>query len=356
MNKIQVVIGEQDEQFLVHLVNMMENGFKDSIDARCFSRPEHFLKYLHNNGGDVILVDEKFGVNAQELGTGQCGYLCDSNDIHAVNGCKVVGKYQHPDEIYKQIMDIHLNGGLVPAKEPAAPCEVVLLQGFSGGTGVSTVAAAASMYSAGSGTRTFYLNLEDMGSAQDFFHAQGTAGLDDILDALKSDPDSLSGRVAEYALTDSGSGVSFFLSTASAAAMAALTEGDWMEILGALRRSGAYGRIFVDCGFALDGRHLAMMEAADKIAVVTDGSEPANTKFYRAFAALSPASQPEHPSLTAKMVLLYNAFSSSKSSRRLENLNLPVVGTIPPVKHALVAEIIQVMLSRQNIFERLLHL
>ena len=31
MNKIPVVIGEQDEQFLVHLVNIMENGFKEYI-------------------------------------------------------------------------------------------------------------------------------------------------------------------------------------------------------------------------------------------------------------------------------------------------------------------------------------
>ena len=40
MNKIHVVIGEQDEQFLVHLVNIMENGFKEYIEAHCFSKPE----------------------------------------------------------------------------------------------------------------------------------------------------------------------------------------------------------------------------------------------------------------------------------------------------------------------------
>ena len=56
------------------------------------------------------------------------------------------------------------------------------------------------------------------------------------------------------------------------------------------------------------------------------------------------------------MILFYNRFSSSKSSSRLDGIDLPVVGTMPPVKHALVREIIQVMLSRQNIFERLLQL
>ena len=67
-----------------------------------------------------------------------------------------MGKYQRPDAIYAQIMDIYANGGLAPVPEtepepefqpePAGPCEVILVQSFSGGTGASTFAAAASMY------------------------------------------------------------------------------------------------------------------------------------------------------------------------------------------------------------------
>ena len=110
MNKIHVVIGEQDEQFLVHLVNIMENGFKEYIEAHCFSKPEFYLKYVRNNGGDVFLVDENFGVGAGELGQENCGYLCDSNDEPVLKGYKTVGKYQRPNAIYAQIMDIYANG------------------------------------------------------------------------------------------------------------------------------------------------------------------------------------------------------------------------------------------------------
>ena len=117
MNKIHVVIGEQDEQFLVHLVNIMENGFKEYIEAHCFSKPEFYLKYVRNNGGDVFLVDENFGVGAGELGQENCGYLCDSNDEPVLKGYKTVGKYQRPDAIYAQIMDIYANGGLAPVPE-----------------------------------------------------------------------------------------------------------------------------------------------------------------------------------------------------------------------------------------------
>lgn len=263
-------------------------------------------------------------------------------------------------------MDIYANGGLasVPEAEPepefqpepAGPCEVILVQSFSGGTGASTFAAAASMYSASQETRTFYLNLEDSGSSEDFFTAQGSERIDGVLAEMQKETGNFAGFAASHAQTDAGTGVSYFLPSANAVAMARLTAEDWLRLLNALKQSGSYERIFVDCGFGLDERHLAMMDAADKIVVVTDGSEPANTKFYRAFDAVLELQEQNQMNLTARMVLLYNCFSSSKSSSRLEYVELPVVGTIPPVKHALVREIIQVMLERQNIFERMLQL
>ena len=240
--------------------------------------------------------------------------------------------------------------------EPAGPCEVILVQSFSGGTGASTFAAAASMYSASQETRTFYLNLEDSGSSEDFFTAQGSERIDGVLAEMQKGTGNFAGFAASHAQTDAGTGVSYFLPSANALTMARLTAEDWLRLLNALKQSGSYERIFVDCGFGLDERHLAMMDAADKIVVVTDGSEPANTKFYRAFDAVLELQEQNQMNLTARMVLLYNCFSSSKSSSRLEYVELPVVGTIPPVKHALVREIIQVMLERQNIFERMLQL
>lgn len=46
MNRIHVVIGEQDERFLLHLANILENGFKEYVEAHCFSKPEYFSKFI----------------------------------------------------------------------------------------------------------------------------------------------------------------------------------------------------------------------------------------------------------------------------------------------------------------------
>ena len=49
------------------------------------------------------------------------------------------------------------------------------------------------------------------------------------------------------------------------------------------------------------------------------------------------------------MMLLYNKFSSSKSSSEITDLHIPVIGTIPPIKHALVKEIINYILTQDEI-------
>ena len=363
MNRIHVVVGEQDQRFLLHLANILENGFKEYIEPHCFGKPEFFTKYIGKNGADVILADENFGVDLESLGLENCGYLCDSPEVKSMGGFKTICKFGHPDEIYAGIMDIHACGGRIRQEEseevlpePVTDCQVILVQSFSGGTGASTFAAAASMYSAQKGTQTFYLNLEDLGNSEDFFSANSEEGMDDVLEALRAGHVNLADFAAERAQIDAKTGVSYLKSSARAWTMAQTDAADWMELVNALKASGSYQRIFVDCGFGLDQRHLSMMDAADKIVAVTDGSGTANTKFRRGLEALSLWERQEDKNITGKMLLFYNRFSSSKSSSRLEDISLPVVGTMPPVKHALVGEIIQVMLSRQNLFERLFQL
>ena len=54
-----------------------------------------------------------------------------------------------------------------------------------------------------------------------------------------------------------------------------------------------------------------------------------------------------------RMKLLYNRFSSSKSSSEISELPIPVIGKFPPIKHALVGEIIDYMMTKQDVFQRL---
>ena len=70
MNRIHVVIGEQDERFLLHLANILENGFKEYVEAHCFSKPEYFSKFIGKNDVDVIFqVPGMWKTDAQSTGS-----------------------------------------------------------------------------------------------------------------------------------------------------------------------------------------------------------------------------------------------------------------------------------------------
>ena len=66
----------------------------------------------------------------------------------------------------------------------------------------------------------------------------------------------------------------------------------------------------------------------------------------------SPESQTQYHFLHRTPLALLR-FSSSKSSNELPGGLLPVIGVFPPVKHALVNEIIQIMLTKTELFEKL---
>ena len=84
-----------------------------------------------------------------------------------------------------------------------------------------------------------------------------------------------------------------------------------------------------------------------------DGGETANSKFQRAMEALLILEKQTKLNVTGSMAVVYNRFSSSKSSSEIPGLRIPVLGKIPPIKHALVHEIIDYMLGQQELFETL---
>ena len=63
---------------------------------------------------------------------------------------------------------------------------VVIFTSPCGGVGTSTVAAACAIAHANMGKRVFYLNLEQCGTTDVFFQAEGNATMSDVIYSLKS--------------------------------------------------------------------------------------------------------------------------------------------------------------------------
>ncbi len=353
--QIRLVIGEQDKRYLDNFVLYLEKNYLDKIEILSFSDPDFLREYFQSGSADVTLLDEAFGISAEEAQKyGKFAYLSDTADGKRLDGIRRIVKFKKPDLIYKDILDLYAEGGYRTAYLTGTENQInmTLVTGFSGGTGISSFAAALSRQYARRGRKVLYLNLETLGNSEDFFQGSGAYTFEEVLFALKSQRTDL-GLKLESAARKDLSGVFYFAPCTSAMYMMEMTNENIQTLLETLKKIDLYEDVVVDLNFRMDKAYINTMELADQIVLVQDGGASSNSKFYRAVEALKIIEQQEHTELLGKMKLVYNRFSSSKSSTELTGVVFPVIGKIQPVKHASLQEIIDFMQTKQELFDRL---
>jgi len=350
--QIRLSIGIKDQQYLNLLLNFFERNYMDVLELYSFSSPERLISHLSEVQTDMILMEEGFGIDFQKVQRyGKVLWLCEGSG--GPEGGRHIAKYRKPELIYKDILDFYADcGGKSAQRGESRLSKMVLITGFSGGCGSSTVAAAAAKYLSLEGYRVLYLNLENTGSSSCFFSGAGNYCFDDVIYAIKSQKADLRLKLESTVRRD-GSGVYFFESCKNSMYMLELSKDDRLKILSELQKMGVYQYVILDTDFILGEDITGIMDCMNRVIVVSDGTETANAHFIKAYEALDILQKQTGRSLNGKLALLYNKFSSSKSSSQLNEVRLPVLGVFPPVKHALVKEIIEVMLDKKDIFEKM---
>lgn len=224
--RIKLVIGEQDKRYLSMLTMFMEQNHMDQVEVQAFSKPELFLKNVSETTPDVVLVDESFEVNIDEIkGSSVVAYLCDavSNADERRNGIRCIEKFKKPDLIFKDLLNLYAErGGTLEISGNNDGTEFIMVTGFSGGTGASTFAAALAHKSALMDKKVLYLNLERLGMSSVFFDGEGTYNFDEVIYALKSQKTSLALKLQSAVRKDS-SGVYYYAPCSSPMYMILLT-------------------------------------------------------------------------------------------------------------------------------------
>lgn len=353
--QIRLVIGEQDSRYLNNLVLYLEKNHMDKLEIFSFSKPEMLQVYLKDGVADIILVGEDFGINAETLSSyGTTAYLTDGEGSNVSDNVRKIAKFKKPDLIYKDILDLYAEGGKrqIFRSNSQKTGHITLVTGVSGGTGSSTFAAALAKKYALRGKKVLYLNMEPTGMASDFFDGVGDYHFEDVIFALKSRRTDVRLKMESAVRTDP-SGVHFFEPCTNSMYMLELTHEDIMKLINTLESGLGYDNIIVDMNFRLTKEFMEIMGHMHRIILVQDGGETSNSKFERTMEALQIMEEKDKTNVTGVMCLLYNRFSSSKSSSEIKGLRIPVIGKYPPVKHAYVKEIIQFMLEKQEVFDNL---
>ncbi len=352
--KIKLAILEKDTGYLNRIVNVFGTKYADKIQLYSFTDPQTALETIESAKIDVLIASETIELDLNKLPK-RVGfaYFVESQDIDMLNGQRAVCKFQKADLIYKSILSIYSeNAGNVSGfKQGDENNKLIVFAPVSGGTGASTAAAACAMRFAARGKKTLYLNLEKFGASDNFFTAEGQFDMSDIVFALKSKKTNLAIKL-ESCVRQADNGVYFYSQTKIALDMLELSTDDINRLVTELQVMGLYDYIILDCDFSIDKNSLTILNKADNIVWVSDGSEISNTKLIRAYNALVTMEQNSESSIAGRIVTIYNKFSN-KIGSKVEEPEIKNIGGAPRYQHATLHQVLE-QLYNMDMFDKLM--
>ncbi len=352
--KIKLAILEKDSNYLNRIVAAFNTKYSENFEIYSFTDAAVAMENLETAKIEVLLASDDFDIDAEQLPR-RCAmaYLVASSDIETYNNQRAIAKFQKVDLIYKQILSIYSEqaGNMSRMVFGDDATKVLAFQSVSGGCGASTMAAACALRFAAEGKKTLYLNLETCGSSEFFFRAEGQFGMSDVIFALKSRKTNLALKL-ESCVKQDARGVYFYSPAKVALDMLELNSEDILRMIAELKLTGSYDVIILDLSFSLKKDDLAVLEKAQRIVWVGDGSEISNAKFITAYNALKLLGSNSDTPLYARIHCVYNKFGS-KTSQTISGIDVKTLGGAPRYEQA-TSEMIITKLSQMAMLDGLL--
>lgn len=306
--KIKLALLDNDTQYLNRLVTVFNDKYADKLETYSFTGLSYALKAVADAKINILAADESFDIDLEELPK-SCGlaYLTGDTVIETVKDKPAICKYQKADELYRQILDVFAESAdrNYVFKAGSGNTSLILFSSPAGGTGTSTLAAAAAAHYAQKGLRVLYLNYECFGGANTYFPASGK-DFGDIIYALKSKKNNLPLKLESCLTQDASTGVCFYPQSKLALDMLELAAEEKLRLTEELLCSDLFDKIILDADFSLQPDFLSLARFADKWVWCTDGSASANAKTSRAYNALQILEQAEEGDLEQKVLLFGN--------------------------------------------------
>lgn len=352
--KIKLAILEKDQSYLNRIVSAFSTKYADKLEIYSFTDPQVAISTLDNSRIDVLVASDAFEIDIKSL-PARCAfaYFVDSADIDTENDQRAICKFQKADLIYKQIISLYSEkaGSISGLKLGDDSAKIIVFASPCGGTGASTMAAACAKHFASNGKNTLYLNLENYGSSDVYFQADGQFDMSDIIFALKSKKTNLSLKL-EGSVKQDQCGVNFYSQSKLALDMLELTPEDLLRLVSEIKLTGSYDRIVIDMDFSMNKEIMKIYRQAHAWVWVGDGSETSNMKIFRAYNAIATLEAKAESPLTNRLCLIYNKFSS-KSSKALDGIELKNIGGAPRYEHASVEQVLD-QLKSMDMFDKII--
>ncbi len=335
--RLRVALLTTDNLYASRLVQRFQEKYSAILEMSQFSNADSALRNLEANRTDVLLCD---GMTLPEpLPRGCIAIELTESTSRATREDRCLLKYQRAEDIYKSMLS-RVDGTLdMPAGERTTGIMVFLSP--AGGCGSSTAAVTAALYFTRQGKQVLYIDCDPFSDPAAFF-PETTQGMRQLLLGLKRRSDNTVNLLLESVVSTSPEKVNYIGTTTQPEDLLTVT-GDLSDFF--LRQTvdaGKFDWIILDLPAYPSETVQRIMQLANYLIVISDGSTRANLSLSRFHAYLQNLDERQGSHLCRHLRLLYNRFSS-RNSKEYTASDIPGLGGFGRVENGNPMDIVRIL-------------
>lgn len=318
--KIHLLIADADNDYVEHLSNVLTENYADMFEVSVCSSQKSIIEFLGRRKVDIVLLDPEFVPDIKTDDMKLALLLWDGSSSLDTESLELrhIRKYQRISVLVSLILEQYAEfseGGCLAEDQRGT---VTVVWSPVGGSGKTTVALAYGAQRVSEGKRVVYLNLEPFSSTPVYFPETGKS-ISTVFENLDSNVGLLLQSIRQ---TDAGSGLLYFCRPNNYDDIGILTAADVENLV--LSSTKDVDEVVVDLGDFYDQRTAALMELADTVIAVLDGTRCAEVKWQQFRTQHSTYERVE-----SKLLLVSNR--GARIGAVQEAIELPLVQSDDPV-------------------------
>lgn len=317
--RMKLLVAAKDESYTGHLSGIISSHHSDVVDVAVCSTEERLKELLRLQKFDVALIDTEL-IESADLHNIRLPLMLWSEEESQARTGEVPGKIRKYRRVSVIVADILEQFAKVSASHHSSDSKrarVTAVWSPSGGVGKTTVALAYASKAAYEEKQALYLNLEPFSSTPAYF-AQTGKSISSLFEMLETREGNVEMLVRSILCRD-GSGLSWFCKPENFDDMNILSAENIAVLAEAC--AGVADELVVDLPCACDDRTRLMLELADKVFIVTDQTDTAQSKL-------------------SQFVSQHNVFECVKAKAALV-VNRGAVVAAPPVDNVISLPLVQ---------------
>lgn len=270
--KIQLFIAMDDKDYLDYLSQVLADRYADTFEVSTCSLAERLEELGPERGFDVALLSPHMAEQAPPQMAKLTLILWDGTEQEYLPGHPLTRKYQRISRIVSDILQQYAEISNSRMGLQTDQARIVAAWSPSGGCGKTTAALAYAAQMVSEGRKTVYLNLEPFSSTPLYFTQNGKS-LSSVFEKLDGNVELLLQSIRQE---DEASGILYFCRPDNYDDIQALTCEDVVRLVTAAAQG--VEEVVLDLGSGYDLKIRALLELADHVLLVSDGTRTSQEK------------------------------------------------------------------------------